>query len=116
MDEKPNATLSGTVEMIIKSPLASEPERAQIAVEGAGHPYMQIRIENTLTDESGEEVHMKPGAKVKVTVRSRAARRRRVRPCRANSRKPPGFALKDERLISAIKSSNDDPALRGLLL
>jgi archaellum component FlaG (FlaF/FlaG flagellin family) len=59
--------------MIIKSPLASEPERAQIAVEGAGHPYMQIRIENTLTDENGEEVRLKPGAKVKVTVRSRTA-------------------------------------------
>jgi uncharacterized protein YfaS (alpha-2-macroglobulin family) len=72
MDEKPNATLSGTVEMIIKSPLANEPERAQIAVEEADHSYMQIRIENTLTDENGEEVHLKPDAKVRVTVRSRA--------------------------------------------
>jgi hypothetical protein len=72
MNAKPNATLSGTVEMIIKSPLASEPERAQIAVEEADHSYMQIRIKNTLTDENGEEVHLKPDAKVRVTVRSRA--------------------------------------------
>jgi hypothetical protein len=72
MNEKPNATSSGTVKMIIKSPLASEPERAQIAVEEADHSYMQIRIKNTLTDENGEEVQLKPGAKVKVTVRSRA--------------------------------------------
>jgi len=47
VNAKPNATLSGTVEMIIKSPLASEPERAQIAVEEADHSYMQIRIKNT---------------------------------------------------------------------
>jgi hypothetical protein len=33
---------------------------------------MQIRIKNTLTDENGEEVHLKPDAKVRVTVRSRA--------------------------------------------
>jgi hypothetical protein len=72
MNAKPNATLLGTVEMIIKSPLASEPERAQIAVEEADHSYMQIRIKNTLTDENGEEVHLKPDAKVRVTVRSRA--------------------------------------------
>jgi hypothetical protein len=72
VNAKPNATLSGTVEMIIKSPLASEPERAQIAVEEADHSYMQIRIKNTLTDENGEEVHLKPDAKVRVTVRSRA--------------------------------------------
>jgi hypothetical protein len=72
MNEKPNATLSGTVETIIKSPLASEPERAQIAVEQADHSYMQIRIENTLTDENCEEVHLRPDAKVRVTVRRRA--------------------------------------------
>jgi hypothetical protein len=72
MTQKQIAPLSGTVEMIIKSPLASEPERAQIAVEEADHSYMQIRIKNTLTDENGEEVHLKPDAKVRVTVRSRA--------------------------------------------
>lgn len=45
-----------------------EPERAQIGVEGADHS--QIRIENTLTSENGEDVHLKPGARVKVRVRS----------------------------------------------
>jgi hypothetical protein len=71
MHENPNATLSGTVEMIIISPLPGEPERAQIAVEGADHS--QIRIENTLTSENGDEVHLKPGANVTVTVRSTPA-------------------------------------------
>jgi hypothetical protein len=68
MTEKPSATLPGTVEKIIKSPFPSEPEKAQIAVEGADHLYKEIRIENALTDESGERVHLKPGAEVKVTV------------------------------------------------
>jgi hypothetical protein len=68
MSEKPSATLPGTVEKIIKSPFPSEPEKAQIAVEGADHLYKEIRIENTLTDENGEKVQLKPGAEVKLTV------------------------------------------------
>ena len=68
MTEKPSSTLPGTVEKIIKSPFPSEPEKAQIAVEGADHLYREIRIENTLTDANGDEVSLKPGAHVEVTV------------------------------------------------
>jgi len=68
MSEKPSTTLPGTVEKIIKSPIPDEPEKAQIAVEGADHLYREIRIENTLTNEEGEEVSLKPGAQVEVTV------------------------------------------------
>ena len=68
MTEKPSATLSGTVEKIIKSPDPSEPEKAQIAVEGADHLYKELRIENNLTDEDGNLVRLKQGAKVDVTV------------------------------------------------
>ena len=68
MPEKPSSTLAGTVEKIIPSPHPSVPERAQIAVEGADHLYREIRIENTLTDENGEEVKLKEGAEVEVTV------------------------------------------------
>lgn len=68
MSEKPSATLPGTVEKIIKSPLPNEPEKAQIAVEGADHLYREIRIENALTDENGDKVRLKPGAHVDVTV------------------------------------------------
>jgi hypothetical protein len=56
----------------MKSPLQGEPESAQILIEGADRSYQEIRIENTLIDEKGEEVRLKPGAKVQVTVRSRA--------------------------------------------
>ena len=68
MTEKPSTTLPGTVEKIIKSPYPGEPEKAQIAIEGADHLYKEIRIENTLTDEAGNEVRLKQGAEVEVTV------------------------------------------------
>jgi hypothetical protein len=68
MTPKPSSTLPGTVEKIIKSPFPMEPEKAQIAVEGADDLYREIRIENSLTDENGNEVALKPGAKVEVTV------------------------------------------------
>ena len=68
MTEKPSATLPGTVEKIIKSPHPSQPEKAQIAVEGADELYKEIRIANNLVDENGDEVRLKQGAKVEVTV------------------------------------------------
>jgi hypothetical protein len=37
-------------------------------VEGAEHLYKEIRVENTLQDESGNEVALKKGAKVDVTI------------------------------------------------
>jgi hypothetical protein len=68
MTEKPSTTLPGIVEKIIKSPYPGEPEKAQIVVEGGDDLYKEIRIENTLTDEKGEEVRLKQGAEVEVTV------------------------------------------------
>ncbi len=68
MTDKPSTTLPGTVEKIIKSPYPGEPEKAQIAIEGADELYKEIRIENTLTDENGDKVRLKPGAEVEVTV------------------------------------------------
>ena len=57
-----------SVEKIIKSPHPSDPEKAQIAVEGADELYKEIRIANHLTDENGDQVRLKQGAKVEVTV------------------------------------------------
>jgi hypothetical protein len=68
MTDTPSATLPGTVEKIIKSPFPDEPEKAQIAIEGADHLYKEIRIENKLTDENGHKVRLKQGADVQVTV------------------------------------------------
>jgi uncharacterized protein YfaS (alpha-2-macroglobulin family) len=66
--ETASVTMPGTVDKIIKSPIPGEPEKAQIAIEGADELYQEIRIENTLTDEKGKEVSLKQGAEVEVTV------------------------------------------------
>jgi protein involved in polysaccharide export with SLBB domain len=68
MSEKPSTTLPATVEKIIKPPFPTQPERAQIAIHGADQLYRELRIENTLTDEHGEKVRLKPGDKVEVTI------------------------------------------------
>jgi len=66
--EKSSVTLPGKVEKIIPGVKSLIPEKAQIAVEGAEHLYKEIRVENTLVDENGNAVSLKPGAKVEVTV------------------------------------------------
>ena len=68
MEDKPSVTLPGKVEKIIPSLHPSEPEKAQIAIEGADDLYREIRIENSLTDEDGNEVRLKKGADVDVVV------------------------------------------------
>ena len=65
--DKPNVTLSGTVEKIIP-PVGNEPEKAQIAVESADDLYREVRIENTLQDADGNEVSLLEGAEVEVTI------------------------------------------------
>jgi hypothetical protein len=66
--EQPSATMPGTVDKIIPSPRPSQPEKAQIGVNGADHGHRDLRIENTLTDEHGDDVKLKKGAHVEVTV------------------------------------------------
>jgi len=68
MTDKPSTTLPATVDKIIKPLFESEPEKAQIAVEGADHLYRELRIENALTGEDGEQVRLKEGAEVQVTI------------------------------------------------
>lgn len=68
MPGKPNVTLPGTVEKIIPSPHPSEPEKGQIDIEDGNDLYKEIRIENALQDEDGNEVALKEGAEVEVTV------------------------------------------------
>lgn len=66
--EKPAVTLPGTVEKIIPSIGPHEPEKAQIAVEGGDELYREIRVENTLQDANGNDVRLKEGAQVEVTI------------------------------------------------
>ena len=70
--ERSSVTLPGTVEGIVQSPNPSIPEKAEISVQGAEELYQEIRIENTLTDEQGDEVRLKKGALVEVTVEAGA--------------------------------------------
>jgi uncharacterized cupredoxin-like copper-binding protein len=65
--EKPAVTLPATVEKIIPGSVVA-PEKAQISVENAEHLYKEIRVDNTLKDEDGKEVALKPGAHVQVTI------------------------------------------------
>jgi|HubBroStandDraft_4_1064222.scaffolds.fasta_scaffold190691_1 hypothetical protein len=67
-DEKPAITLPGVVEKIVRPITPSEPEKAQIAIKGADELYREIRVENTLKNAAGEEVRLKPGAQVDVTI------------------------------------------------
>ena len=63
--------MPGTVNKIIPSSSSRRPEKAQIAVDGADRLYRDLRIENTLLDEHGDDVKLMKGARVEVTVSSR---------------------------------------------
>jgi hypothetical protein len=60
--------LQGTVQKIIKPAIPSEPEKAQIDIEGGDDLYREIRIENVVADENGEKARLKPGVQVDVIV------------------------------------------------
>ncbi len=67
MSDKPNVKLPGKVEKVIKA-VADEPEKAQIAIEGADPLYREIRIVNELTDVTGDKVRLQQDDEVDVTV------------------------------------------------
>jgi hypothetical protein len=70
--DKASATLPGTVKKVIPPFHPSMPEKAEISLEGADDLYREIRVENTFSDESGNEVSLKPGAQVDVTIEADA--------------------------------------------
>ncbi len=67
MSNKKRKKLRGRVQRAIQ-PIANEPEKAEIEVDEAEDLYREIRIENVVTDENGEQARLKPGAKVDVVV------------------------------------------------
>jgi hypothetical protein len=69
--EQPRSVLPGTVSKLIPSPGKSRPGKAQISIEGADRGYRKLRFENSLTDEHGDEVKLKKGAHVEVTVEAK---------------------------------------------
>lgn len=68
MEEKPKVILPAKVEKVIGARGVHETEKAQINVEKAEPLYQEIRIENKLKDEHGNEVRLKEGARVEITV------------------------------------------------
>ena len=66
--EPPSTTVPGTVDKIIPSPRQGQSEKVQIALDETDPRYRDFRIENTLTDEHGDDVKLKKGGHVKVTV------------------------------------------------
>jgi hypothetical protein len=68
ISEQPSTSMSGTVRKIIPARHRSKPEKIQIAVDLPESRYREIRIENSLTDEHGDEVRLKKGDQVQVTV------------------------------------------------
>jgi hypothetical protein len=70
MPKKPESVKPGSVRKIIKSIHPEEPEKAEIAIEGADDLYREVRIENDLTDKEGKHVKLKEGAPVEVTIQA----------------------------------------------
>lgn len=71
-DEKTAITLPATVEKIVPPVDPQNPEMAEIHIDGADHLYREIRVENKLKNEAGEEVKLKKGAHVEVTIEADA--------------------------------------------
>lgn len=71
-EDKATVTLPGKVEKVIPPIHPSLPEKAQISVEAADELYREIRVENTLSDERGNEVSLKLGAEVDITIEADA--------------------------------------------
>lgn len=72
MPENPSVTLPGKVEKIIPSLSPEKVDTVQISLESADHLYREVRIENTLTNQSGGKVSLKLGSPVEITVTAEA--------------------------------------------
>ena len=97
MMTNPSTTFTGTVEKIIKSRVSTEPERAQIVVEGADDLYKELRIENSLTDADGKRVPLQEGTKVHLTVEAEAQGLAKVVPVELLNRAVDAESSREER-------------------
>jgi hypothetical protein len=68
MTKRSKTKKPGSLRKIVKSLDPSEPEKAEIEVHGADHLYKELRIENTLQDDTGKKVKLKKDAKVEVII------------------------------------------------
>jgi hypothetical protein len=66
--EPPSTSMPGTVVKIIPSRHLGKPAKAQISLDADEKQYRDFRIKNSLTDEHGDDVKLKKGAPVEVTI------------------------------------------------
>ena len=66
--KKKRKELHGVVDKVIKPVHPKDVEKAQIHIKEADELYREVRVENTLTDENGGKVGLKPGAEVDVVI------------------------------------------------
>ena len=67
VSQRPRTIIRGTVDKIIQFRTSRLRGTAQISIEGEPR-YRELRVENSLTDEHGDEVKLEKGAHVEVTV------------------------------------------------
>jgi len=67
VSQQPKTIIPGTVDKIIQFRTLRLPETAQISIDGEPG-YRKLRVENSLTDEHGDEVKLEKGGRVAVTV------------------------------------------------
>lgn len=72
MSENPSVTLLGVVNKIIPSASSQKADTAQITVASDHDLYREVRIENTLTNDTGGKVSLKLGSPVEVTITAKS--------------------------------------------
>jgi hypothetical protein len=77
-EHQPSTTMPGTVDKIIPSSRPTLREKAQIAVDGAERRHRDLRIDNAPVDEHGDDVKLRKGAHVEVTVEAKDDIQRRA--------------------------------------
>lgn len=60
--------MRATVQKVLKPAYSGEKEKAQLEIKEADDLYREIRVENTLTDETGKKSELEPGEEVDVVI------------------------------------------------
>jgi hypothetical protein len=68
MSKKAVARTSGTVQKLLSSNFDGVSEKAEITVKGCDELYRELRIENALKNADGDNVRLKEGAEVELTI------------------------------------------------
>jgi hypothetical protein len=74
VSQQPRTIMPGTVDKIIQFRTPRLREKAQISIEGEAG-YRKLRIENSLTDQHGDEIKLEKGARIEVTVTAERKRK-----------------------------------------